>query len=492
MKDFKKIHDFANKWLNEFNNLDNFNIDVDKFLSECEELGFVLNYSKPFIEKYSVLGFEIKTFEGIIDKLSVDMLTNTIYSNMYFFKTNNLSDLKKENNISWFILALSRLSYLTLFKENYKVKAIGINSSISKTKNGNNKCQLFMVNDKYECLKSNYVYNPDSKLLNNQNIVIEADKENAKVVFDILTDFFFNCYENPKTNAYPDFDVDIETEEGRYKFYGFYYQCFLYEGQDLSTLIRETLKYNDICLFDCFNSKRYLNYFEIKYYAPIKFNPYNTKDDNNYVWVNSRETISFNRETEISTFSRWFDSCCMINNTYKSPGIMTYLFEIIEKYDFSSRVNENYKDINTKRTYSIILRDNKGEKKEFKGYFTKSDLPKRYNELAETINEFFNAHLTSDILDSKIYGIDEVSNGNLLVYVKFNNSSKEYCYLTKDSSIKIDDYVVVPVGYSNSEMYAKVSRIEILKSEEETPIPFKRIKWVIRKCELEETEGIEF
>ena len=71
----------------------------------------------------------------------------------------------------------------------------------------------------------------------------------------------------------------------------------------------------------------------------------------------------------------------------------------------------------------------------------------------------------------------------------FDEGQKSYYYLTKDDSIEVGDFVLVPVGKDNHEAVVEVVNIEYFR-EENIPLPIEKTKKIIRKCKDEDFECV--
>jgi hypothetical protein len=66
------------------------------------------------------------------------------------------------------------------------------------------------------------------------------------------------------------------------------------------------------------------------------------------------------------------------------------------------------------------------------------------------------------------------------VTVKFNTGRREYTYLTDDSTIGVDDVVVVPAGCNEHNTLATVTKVTPFL-EAKIPVPISDLKYVIKK-----------
>ena len=66
--------------------------------------------------------------------------------------------------------------------------------------------------------------------------------------------------------------------------------------------------------------------------------------------------------------------------------------------------------------------------------------------------------------------------------VVYENSSYPYHYRTNDTSLKIGDKVIVPVGAQNKEVVAEVVSVE-QHTRLTVPYPVEKCKFILRKCD---------
>lgn len=66
--------------------------------------------------------------------------------------------------------------------------------------------------------------------------------------------------------------------------------------------------------------------------------------------------------------------------------------------------------------------------------------------------------------------------------VVYENSSYPYHYRTNDTSLKIGDKVIVPVGVQNKEVVAEVVSVE-QHTRLTVPYPVEKCKFILRKCD---------
>lgn len=160
-----------------------------------------------------------------------------------------------------------------------------------------------------------------------------------------------------------------------------------------------------------------------------------------------------------------------------------------------SNINGNPSDVietpNETKDYKITIDSNNMPKRIIEGSFDKNGLPDDFSEFIETIFDFVNFYGIGEIFNPSIYGKTKRRKSDyIFLSVTFLESYKNYYYLTDDDSIKVGDYVIVPVGRNNYKEIAEVVNVEYF-DEKNAPFPIERTKEIIRKCTPDEIDSIE-
>lgn len=117
-----------------------------------------------------------------------------------------------------------------------------------------------------------------------------------------------------------------------------------------------------------------------------------------------------------------------------------------------------------------------------KGEIERHGLPYDFSHFMKKLSEFTNYYGIGEIFSTSENMSLKSRLHDTYIYcsVVFNGGDMTYYYLTDDESIKVGDFVVVPVGYDNVETIVKVVKMEICKSKN-VPYTLKNMKRVIRK-----------
>ena len=112
----KKIYNFAIKWINKFREKNwNFHdiFESDKFPNECRELKFEMDCGNKFVEAYGNEMMKGNILESEIEKINDIMLLGSgIFSNWRYFNHWAYAG-PSEEDVKWFVVALTRLAELT-------------------------------------------------------------------------------------------------------------------------------------------------------------------------------------------------------------------------------------------------------------------------------------------------------------------------------------------------------------------------------------------
>ena len=118
MADMKQIHEFAVKWFDKFRDKKiNYLELVDHYMADdCEALGFVMDCSHAFAEKYGDAASNCEALDRIIGQVTdIPLLGSAIYSRWRYFNhwAYNAESILEDNNRKWFLLVLNRLLQLS-------------------------------------------------------------------------------------------------------------------------------------------------------------------------------------------------------------------------------------------------------------------------------------------------------------------------------------------------------------------------------------------
>ena len=117
----KKVHNFAVKWCDKFQNPQiNYIELVDHYMADdCDALGFHMDSGDEFSKRYGSAVYDYEELDKIIDYVNdIELLGSAIYSRWRYFNhwAYDAEEILEFKNRSWFILVLNRLAILS--KEN--------------------------------------------------------------------------------------------------------------------------------------------------------------------------------------------------------------------------------------------------------------------------------------------------------------------------------------------------------------------------------------
>ena len=118
MLDTKRLHDFAIKWHDRFQDRNTYFAEItDRVIAdECAALGFEMDCGKAFKRIYGNAVCDFNELNKVIDNITdISLLGSAIYSQWRYFNhwAWSPAEILKEENRMWFILAFDRLAFLT-------------------------------------------------------------------------------------------------------------------------------------------------------------------------------------------------------------------------------------------------------------------------------------------------------------------------------------------------------------------------------------------
>lgn len=503
MVDMKKINNFAIKWCDKFRDQNiNYTELVDHYMADdCAALGFKMDCGDAFSEKYGKAASEYEALERIIDEVTdISLLGSAIYSQWRYFNhwAYDCAEILKPQNRAWFILALTRLAFLS--GENHLIF-----QGILETAHivSNNICfgsmpeadkeveQHLTIHNGGLVWFSGYNFNSDEQQYEkSRGKNFNIDKSAAENLLQSIATYFRNEYKEIYATDSGNWFVELTNTEGvKYKFTGSMHADLDYEGKGLSDIVRDTVGMDDLYVFDGNSKSDTITKITLDYYRTTKVNPNQKPDGAEYEFItwDYNEHLIIDRKTETLEHIQNVGMGCKISHKYEILGGIQSLLENFDDEDLFSYIEGNSDDVidNSKETkdYKITIDYKKSPQRIIKGSYDKKGLPNDFVDFAETVLGFIQFYGLGDILNPSIYGkVKRRKSEYIFCIVTFSEECESYYYyLTDDDNIEIGDFVFVPVGDDNNKTIAKVMDIQYF-SEENAPIPVEKTKRIICKC----------
>ena len=501
MADMKQVHDFAVKWCDKFRDQKiNYIEIVDHYMADdCAALGFKMDCGSAFSEKYGKAVNDYKELDKIIDDVDdIELLGSAIYFRWRYFNhwAYTAEEILKFKNRSWFILALSRLVILSgknpfIFEGTPKKVCIVSNNTCcgSCPEPAGELEQHITINDEGLIWFSSYTFGEGSdkyKKARTKNYKIE--KGVAGKILNAVATYFSQEYDEIFAADIGDWQMELtNTDDETYKFRGSLCADLEVDGTDLSDLIRDSLKIDNLYVFDgnCKSDK--VNRITVDYHRVTKIKPKQPINDKikYFVWDYTEQLI-VDRESESIEHIQNIGTDCIVSRMYKVKGGVESLLDALDADCLFDNVAGNSPDVidtpNETKNYKITIDFKKNPQRIIRGTYDKNGLPDDWAEFAKKVFDFMKFYGLGEILDPSVYEkVKRHKNDYIFCSVTFDEKYKSYYYLTDDDSIKVGDYVLVPAGKDNYSAIVEVVNIEYF-SEENAPLPVDKTKHIIRKC----------
>lgn len=507
MAEMKQIHDFAIKWCDKFRDQKiNYLELVDHFMADdCAALGFEMDCGHAFSEKYGNAANNHEALDRIIDEVTdIPLLGSAIYSQWRYFNhwAYSGAEILEPENRAWFILALSRLALLS----------------------GNNPFIFQGIPQKMRIISNNISYGPppepDEEV--EQHLTINAEgrvwfsaynfgerpgryqksrTQNFKIEKDIATrllgavaSYFSDEYDELFATDIGDWVMELTNTDGEtYKFRGSLCAEFEVDGTDLSELIRDELKIDDLYVFDGNDKPDRVERVTIDYHRVTKIKPKSPPSEGvEYLTWDYSEKLVLDRQSETLEHIQNIGTGCIVSRKFYVEGGVEGLLDDIDVDSLFGQIEGNPEDvIDTpleSKDYAITVDFKKGPQKVIQGTYDKKALPENWDEFANSVWEFIRFYGFGEILDPSVYGkIKRRKQDYIYCSVEFEEGYKTYYYIADDDSIEVGDYVIVPAGKDNHHAVVEVVKVEYF-SEEDVPLPVEKTKHIIRKCTKDDFE----
>lgn len=502
MAEMKQIHDFAVKWCDKFRDQNiNYIELVDHYMADdCDALGFEMDCGHAFSEKYGNAANNHEALDRIIDDVTdIPLLGSAIYSQWRYFNhwAYTGAEILEPENRAWFILALSRLALLSgenpfIFQGTLKkMRIVSNNICYGPMPEPDEEVeQHLIINNEGLVWFSGYNFGRGGERYEKaRSKNFKIDKSAADKLFGAIETYFSNEYTEIFATDIGDWVMELTNTEGNtYKFRGSLCADFVYEGIDLSDLVRDTVGMDDLYVFDGNCKPDVINRIALDYHRVTKIKPQEVPEDATWEFVtwDYTEHLIIDRETETLEHIQNIGSGCKVSRKYEIEGGIESLLENFNAEDLFSHIEGNPDDVidtpNETKDYKITIDYKKSPQRVIEGSYDKNGLPEDFADFAETVFEFIKFYGLGEVLDPSVYGKAKRRKSEyIFCSVTFDDGYKSYYYLTDDDSIEVGDFVLVPAGKDNHEAVVEVVNIEYF-SEENVPLPIEKTKRIIRKC----------
>lgn len=501
MADMKQVHKFAVKWYDKFSDKKtNFTELVDHYMADdCEALGFEMDCGHAFSEKYGDAASSNEALERIIDDVDdIPLLGSAIYSRWRYFNHWAYSgeEILEPKNRTWFILALSRLAMLTggnpfIFQgKPQKLHIISNKVCYGPAPEPEDEVeQHITINAKGGVWFSAYNFGDGfGRYQKARSQIDKIEKAVAERVLNSVASYFSGEYDELFATDIGDWVVELTNTEGKvYKFRGSLCADFEVNGTDLSDLIRDALGMDDLYVFDGNNKPDRVDRITVDYHRITQIKPKQPVSEGvEFVTWDYTEKLILDRESEtLEHIQNIGSGCTVFRKMYVESGVEN-LLDDIDPEELFGNIEGNPDDVieNPLETqeYAITIDFKKGPQRVIQGTYDKKALPEAWGDFADAVWNFIRFYGFGEILDPSVYGrVKRRKQDYIYCSVEFDEGYKSYYYIADDDSIKVGDYVIVPVGKENHHSVAEVVKVEFF-AEEDLPLPLEKTKHIIRRC----------
>lgn len=478
------VYKFAVKWLNKFQNRDISYHEIINatFAEECKKIGFKIDERNIFNTDYD----SKKSYNYVV-------VGNVIYStwNSFYRSKNESFKILDYDNRNWFINELNQLAILALglpylFKKTLtKITIISNNINFGPKPYPDDEVEQSLVieNDgNVEFIGYNYedyhIYKKDNENKKSRVKNFHLTKENTKILFEAVTSVFSNDFEAYDISDIGDWKIQLVNNDGvTFTFFSALNSKFDYLGIDLADLIRKILKMDDLILFDNKIKPDKIIKIVIDYF---KYSDNNSNENTNY-----SEQLIIDRNTKSIEYQQNDLTNNHIISKYEN---ISDIDNILDEYYYWYPNNDYGIFVNTNSIpqYNISIHYERKKPRIFKGNFDKDGLPKNFDDFIETISKILNKDQLNEIFNSKIYNKTE-NKKYIYCSVTIDEDDEIHYYLTKDETIKIGDWIIVPTGRRSQPKTVEVVNVEYF-SRDEVPKSLERTRWVISKASEKDIE----
>lgn len=505
----KRVNDFALKWRNKFRDpkVNEKEILAQSFKEECEALGFKIINGNPF-GKYSRDAFaNYEELDKIIDEVSdVHLLGCAIYSKWEHFNMHHLNEgVLEPQNMSWIIVALNRLVMLTLDDSG------AFKGTLDKIRIISNNCHFGPIPGPDEEVEQRLTITSDGNVkfegYNNgcgkkkkkiRSKHIKLVKLEVERLFKAFTETFNKEHEEVLATDIGSWNLELTNSEGdTYVFKGSLCADFKYDGCDLSQLVRNVVRMNDLFVFNEHICEP-INRVVINYHRESRVKLLENENDTEgkIVTWDYKEQLIIDRETETLEHIQMLDEGRKIYHKYEIEGDISSMLNGFGSNDLFSVTKGNPKDVkktpNESIDYTITITYENNSIRFLTGTFDKNGLPEDFTTFIEKVFSFIAFYGVGEMFEKRLYGKAKRRECELIYcsVIFYEGAKKSYYYLTDDDFLDVGDFVIVNAGDDNHEAFVKIVNIEYF-TKDNVPLPVEQTKRIVRKCTKEDYEAYE-
>lgn len=312
----------------------------------------------------------------------------------------------------------------------------------------------------------------------------------AKRILYIIAQYFSQEYIPDFAMDMGDWSLNITNLQGmEYKYCGSLMPHYEIHGINLSQMVRRILGMEDLFVFDGTVRFDKIERIAVEYHRERKIKPNNIPETVNWqyeVW-HYREKLLIERESGIMEYVKIFDEKNIASSKYSLKDSVERILDSIDEEVLFGEVEGNPDGVIENplenMDYMITVDFQKCPQRIISGTYDKRGLPIYWADFIQDILEFISAiESMGEMLDSRLYGRPKPRRGDYIYCsVQFDEGEKSYHYISDSYDIGLGDYVLVPAGYDNHQVIAKVVDIGYYTAEN-VPFPLDRTKHIIRKC----------
>ena len=205
------------------------------------------------------------------------------------------------------------------------------------------------------------------------------------------------------------------------------------------------------------------------------------------------ETLRIERDSGSIEQRQQIGTDCIISRKFEAMDrVAGLLNELDADYLFEDLKENNSLELakakDEIRVFTITIDYKKKPQKILQGSFDKDGLPKDWAEFAGSVFRIIQSYGYGEILNPSIY-VNSQHQLETYTYcrVVFEEGGKTYYYIANDDSIKVGDYVIVPVGKDYHTAIVRVVGVQQYAAND-VPLPVDKTKLIIRKCRPEEID----
>lgn len=317
-------------------------------------------------------------------------------------------------------------------------------------------------------------------------------EEKAQELLSIIAAYFEHNPDGHFATDVGEWTLTLTSEDGtETRYEGSLCDGYEFEGKNLSKVLREAVGMTDLFAFDDRGEEMVIERIALDYHRvrQVKNDPVFAVEAP-YVTIETTERLIISREAGTVELVRDATDGVELHQTYRYFGGVDHILDSFDEGVFQKfpetppEAIEDPKDI---RRYVLTVELSGGDRQEWNGHYDKFGVPLDLEYFISVVLRSLNYYKDLQIFDPELFmSTNRVPEKELIFCsCSFKRYGPTYYYLSDDPTLRVGDFVLVPVGSHGREKVVRIEQIDV-RPESKPLFDPDQTKHIISRCEPDE------